>query len=185
MFGMCLVGNYHDLYLKTDALLLADDFEKFIETCLDYYGSDLISDTNMHLFIEKEMRGGTCYIVKRHSKANNKYLKSYDSSKESKYTTYLDANNLYGWAMSQYLPYSGFKWLGEKEISDFCLNSFSENSSIGYILEFDLEYPSELHKLHNDYPLAPEKLEISQKMLSKYCFNIASEYEIKIGGVNK
>ena len=87
--------------------------------------------------------------------------------------------------MSQYLPYSGFKWLGKKEISDFCLNSVGENSSIGYILEVDLEYPSELHDLHNDYPLAAEKLKISQKMLSKYCSNIAREYEIKIGGVNK
>ena len=87
--------------------------------------------------------------------------------------------------MSQCLPFSGFKWLNKKEISDFCLNYFSENSSIGYILEVDLEYPSELYGLHNDYPLAPQKLEISQKMLSNYCFSIANEYGIKIGGVNK
>ena len=87
--------------------------------------------------------------------------------------------------MSQYLPFSGFKWFNQKEISDFCLNSISENSSIGYILEVDLEYPSELHELHNDYPLAPEKLEINQNMLSHYYFNIANEYGIKIGGVNK
>ena len=69
--------------------------------------------------------------------------------------------------------------------SDFCLNSISENSSIAYILEVDLEYPSELHKLHNDYLLGPEKRETSQDMLSKFCFNIASKYRIKIGGVNK
>ena len=87
--------------------------------------------------------------------------------------------------MSQYLPYSGFKWLNQKGISDFCLNSVSENSSIGYILEADLEYPSELHDLHNDYPLAPEKLEINQNIFSKYCSNIANKYGIKIGGVNK
>ena len=126
--------------------------------------SDLISDIDIHLFIEKGMRGGISYIAKRHSKANNKYMECYDSSKESKYITYLDANNLYSWAISQYLPYSGFKWLNQKEINDFCLNSISENSSVGYILEVDLEYHSELHKLHNDYPLAPEKLEISQNM---------------------
>ena len=65
------------------------------------------------------------------------------------------------------------------------MNSISENSFVDYILELDLEYPSELHELHNDCPLAPEKLEISQNMLSKYCFNIANEYGIKIGGVNK
>ena len=60
--------------------------------------------------MEKGMRGGISYGAKRHSKANNKYMKCYDSSKESKYITYLDANNLYGWAMIQYLPYGGFGW---------------------------------------------------------------------------
>ena len=146
---------------------------------------DLISDIDMHLFIEKGMRGGISYIAKRHSKVNNKYMECYDSNKGSKYIAYLDASNLYGWAMGQYLPYSGFKWLNKKEISEFCLNSVNKNSSIGYILEVDLEYPSELHDFHNDYPLAPEKLEISQNILSKYCFSITSEYGIKIGGVNK
>ena len=138
----------------------------------------------MHLFIEKGMRGGISYIAKRYGKANNSYMKSYDSSKESKYIKYLDANNLYGWAMSQYLPYSKFKWVNQKEISDFCLNSINENSSLGYILEVDLKYPSELHGLHNDYPLALEKFEITQNMLPKYCSNIANTYGIKIGGVN-
>ena len=118
---------------------------------------NLISDIDMHLLIEKGMRGGISYLAKRHSKTNNKYMEYYDSSKESKYITYLDANNLYGWVMSQYLPYSRFKWLNKKE-SEFCLNSIRENSSIGYMLEVNLEYPSELHDLHNDYPLAPEKL---------------------------
>ena len=206
------MGNYHDLYyqhLKTDVLLLADVFEKFIKTCLGYYGLypyhyfsspglswdamlkmtgiklDLISDIDMHLFIEKGMRGGISYISKRYSKTNNKYMKCYDSSEESKFIMYLDANNLYGWALSHYLPYSEFKWLNEKEISRFSLNSISENSFVGYILEVDLEYPDKLHNLHNDYPLAPEKLEISQNMLSKYCSDIANKYGIKIGEVNK
>ena len=98
---------------------------------------------------------------------------------------YFDANNLYGWTMSQYLPYSEFKWLNQKEINGFCLNSIEEDSSIGYMLEVDLEYPGELHKMHNGYPLAPEKLEISQSMLSKCCSNIADKHGIKIGGVNK
>ena len=92
-------------------------------------------------------------------------------------------NNLYAWPENQYLPYSKFKWLNKKEISDFCLNSISENSSVGYILE--VEYPSELHELHNDYPLVPEKLEISQNMLSKYCSDIADKCGIKTGGGNK
>ena len=87
--------------------------------------------------------------------------------------------------MGQPLPYSGFKWLNQKEIDRFDVNSNDENSSIGYTLEVDLEYPSELHDLYNDHPLAPEKLKISQNMLSSYCFSIGHEYGIKIGGVNK
>ena len=86
--------------------------------------------------------------------------------------------------MSQYLPYSGFKSLNQKEIDRFNVDSIGENSSIGYILEADLEYSSELNDVPNDYPLAPEKLEVSQNVLSKYCFNIANEYGTKIGGVN-
>ena len=136
------------------------------------------------------MRGAISYIAKTPSKANNKYMKCYDSSKESKYIMYLDVNNLYGWTMSQYLPYSGFKWLNQKEIDNFCLNSveynfIEENSSDAYILEVDLEYPDELHELHNNYPLSPEKIEISQNMLSNYCSNIANEHGIKTGGVKK
>ena len=131
------------------------------------------------------MRGGISYIAKRHNKANNKYMVNDDSSKETVYIICLDTNNLYCWAMIQYLPYSGFKWLSKKEIDKFDLNSISKNSSIGYILEVDLEYPNELHHLHNDNPLSPEKLEISQSMLSKYVSDIADEYGIKIGGVNE
>ena len=206
---MNTIGDYHDLYIKTDVLLLADVFEKFIKTCLDYYGLDpchyfsspglswdamlkvtgieldLISDIDMHLFIEKGMRGGISYISKRYSKENNKYMKYYDSSEESKFIMYFDANNLYGWVMSQYLPYSEFKWLHRKEISRICLNSISENSFVGYVLEVDLEYPDELHNLHNDYPLAPKNLEITQNMLSTCCSDIANKYRIKTGRVNK
>ena len=140
--------------------------------------------------IEKEMRGGISYIAKRYSKANKKSIRSYDANKPSKFIPYLDANNLYDWAMSQYFPYSGFKWLSQKEIDKFCLNSIEcnfieENSSDGYMLEVDLEYPDKLHELHNDYPLAPEELEISHNLLSSYCSNIANKYSTKIGGVNE
>ena len=90
---------------------------------------ELISDTDMHLFIEKGMRGGISYIAKRFDKTNNTYMKSYNDKKPSKYIMYLDANNLYGWAMSQYLPYSGFKWLYQKEIDTFDVNSIGGNSS--------------------------------------------------------
>ena len=102
-----------------------------------------ISNIDMYLFTEKRLRGGISYIVKRYSKANNKYMKSYDPTTLSIYIPYLDINNFYGWAMSRYLPYGGFKCL--KNVDSFDVNSISENSSIGYILEVDLECPDELH----------------------------------------
>ena len=98
---------------------------------------------------------------------------------------YWDANNLYGWEMIQPLPYCRFKFINEKEIDSFDLSSISENSQEGYILEVDLEYCKELHDNNNDYPLDPEKLEISSNMLSKYCSDIANEYGIKVDGVKK
>ena len=127
------------------------------------------------------MTGDISYIAKRFSKANNKYMKCYDSSKESKFIVNLDENNLYGWAMSKYLPYGEFKCLIKRKL----INFIKENSLRGYILEVDLEYLDELHQLNNDCPLAPEKLEISHNMLSNCCSNIANKYGIKIGGVNK
>ena len=98
---------------------------------------------------------------------------------------YWDANNLYGWAMNQPLPYCDFNFLTKEEISEFYLNSVSENSPIGYILEVDLEYCKKLHDSHSDCPLTPEKIEISSDMLSKYCSDIANKYGIKVGGVKK
>ena len=184
------IGDYHDHYLKKDVLLLAV-FEKFIDTCLKYYGLDPChyfsspglswdamlkmadiklekrSDIDKYLFIEKGLRGGISYIAKRYAKANNKYLNDYDSKKPSTFISYLDMNNLYGWAIGEYLPCGRFKWL--KNIDKFDIMPISEKSPIGYFLEVDLEYPDELHELHNDFPLVPEKFAVSNDMLSKYC----------------
>ena len=99
------------------------------------------------MFLEKGMRGGVSYISKRYSKSD-----------ENTDIMYWDANNLYGWAMIQDLPYSAFKFLSEKEINDFDLQSISENGPIGYISEVDLEYCKKLHNSHSDYPLCPEKV---------------------------
>ena len=98
---------------------------------------------------------------------------------------YWDANNLYGWAMIQDLPYDGFKFSSEEEIKLFNLDLISENSQVGYILEVELEYCWNLHDLHNDYPLCPEKIEVDYNMLSNYCKEIVDWYGIKVGGVKK
>ena len=92
-------------------------------------------------------------------------------------------NNLYGWVMSEYLPYDRFKWL--KNVDEFDVMSINEKSSIGYLLEVDLKYPDELDELHNDYPLAPKKFAVSSNVLLKYCEKIADKYEIKVGDVEK
>ena len=134
-FKMKNMGDYHDHYLKKDVLLLADVFEKFIDTCLKYYGLDpchyfsapglswdamlkmngvkleKISDIDQYLFIEKGTRGGISYIAKIYAKANNKYMCDYDSNKQSTFITYLDKNNLYGWSMREHLPNGEFEWL--------------------------------------------------------------------------
>ena len=98
---------------------------------------------------------------------------------------YLDANNLYGWAMSQYLPTGGFRWMTQKQIDKINLAKYKEDSEKGLILEVDLEYPEDLHDLHNDYPLAPEKVKVTEDMLSDYCKKIAEKYGISTGLVYK
>ena len=112
-------------------------------------------------------------------------MKEYDENAPSKYIMYLDANNLYSWAMSQYLPTSNFRLITDKEINKVDLGKYKTNGKNGLILEVDLEYPRELHDLHNDYPVAPEKAKVSKSMLSRYCKKIAEKYKISIGQVDK
>ena len=208
-FNLKNMGDYHDLYLKSDILLLVDVFENFRKTCLEYYKLDpchyftspglswdamlkmtdikleLITDIDMFQFIEKGLRGGISYIANRYGKANNKYMKDYNKDKPSKYIMYLDANNLYGWAMSQYLPTGGFRWMKQNKIENLDLGKYHEESKKGLILEVDLEYPEDLHDIHNDYPLAPEKVKVTENMLSNYCKKIADKYNISTGLVHK
>ena len=182
-FEMETMRNYHDLYMVTDVLILADVFENFRRICMENYGLDpawyytspglswdallkmtkvkldLLKDPDMVLMFEKGIRGGMSMISKRYAKANNPYMDGgagasceYDSDKPTKYIPYLDANNLYGWAMSKKLPVSDFKWMNVDE-----LNNWEE---VPCVLEVDLEYPQEFHDWHNDYPLAPERMKI-------------------------
>ena len=105
-------------------------------------------------------------ISNKYGKSNNHYLSDYDSSKPSKYITYLDANNLHGWAMSRPLPNGGFDWLTDDQINSLDVMNIPENSDIGYMLEVDLKYPTELHDSHSDYPLAPESVAVNDDMIS-------------------
>ena len=183
-FYIKTMGEYHDLYLVSDVLLLIDVFENFRKTCMQYYKLDpchyftspglswdamlkmtnikleLMTDIDMFPFIEKGMRGGVSYITNRYGNANNKYMKEYDEKATLKYIMSLDANNLYGWAMSQYLPTGNFKWMTDKEISKIDLGKYKADGKNGLILEVDLEYPQELHDMHNDYPITPEKVKV-------------------------
>ena len=183
------LGHYHDLYLRTDVLLLADVFENFRTTCLKHYELDpahyytspglswdallkktevqleLLTDYDMFLFIEKGLRGGISQVSKRHFKPNNPLIPDYNPNDKTSYITYLDANNLYGWAMSQSLPTGNFQWVNADKIT---IESIPSDSPTGYILEVDLEYPGKLHDIHNDYPLAPESIIVQDKWLSPY-----------------
>ena len=183
-FKMKTFKEYHELYNITDVLLLADVFENFRDLCLKIYGLDpvfyftapglawdaclkitnieleLLSDLNMLLMFEKGIRGGISIISNRYGEANNKYMrKGFNENKPSKYLMYLDANNLYGCGMSEKLPTHGFKWLSCGEMEELFNNRVIQVwEKIPCILEVDLEYPENLHDLHNDYPFCPERV---------------------------
>ena len=183
-FNMKTLKEYHELYNLTDVLLLADVFENFRDLCLKIYKLDpvyyftapglawdaclkitdiqleLLSDVDMLLMFEKGIRGGISIISNRYGEANNKYMKKFNKKKLNKFLMYLDANNLYGWAMSQKLPTHSFKWLSSGDMEKLFNNQIvQEWEKIPCILEVDLEYPKKLHNLHNDYPLCPERVE--------------------------
>ena len=126
---------------------------------------ELLTDPGVHLFIEKRLRGGISVICNRYSKANNKYIDDYNPNEKSKFIMYLDANNLYGWSMTQYLPSGKFKFF---DTENFDVSKVEDDDKYGYILKIDLEYPHELHNSHSDYPLAPLRLIMNNNMLSNY-----------------
>ena len=131
------------------------------------------------------MRGGISCVSKRHSKANNKYCTDYAKTKPKKWILYVDMNNFYGKAMSQYLPYGGFKRVKvNNKVVNRILNR-SADSSYGYFLEVDLDYPEELHDFHKDFPMAPEKIKMKEEMLSPYSRKNAKKFNIKTGTINK
>ena len=195
------MGDYHDLYLRTDVDLLTDVFEEFRNLCINTYKLDpanyytspglswdallkktnvnleLLTDYDMHLMIEKGLRGGISMVSKRYAKANNPLIESYDPNKKNSYIMYLDANNLYGWSMVQHLPTGRFKW-SDASISDILKHKADDEK--GYICEVDMTYPEHLHDDHNDYPLATEKLEVQKEWLSNYQNEIIGSTSLKV-----
>ena len=123
---------------------------------------ELLTDYDMLLIIEEGIRGGICHAIQRYAKANNRYMKDYDKKKKSSYIQYLDANNLYGKAMTEKLPVRGFKWVNYIfEINEKFVKSYNKNSDKGYILEVDVDYLNELQNLHSDLPFLPERMVIN------------------------
>ena len=183
-FGIRNLGDYHDLYLRTDVVLLANVFEAFRDTCLKHYSLDpahfytspglawkaclkhtgiklkLLTDPDMLLMFERGIRGGITQAVRKYASANNKYMgDKFDPNEDTTYLQYLDANNLYGWAMSQPLPTGGFRWV---DIEPNEISEVATRTDKGYMLEVDVSYPKELHNPHNDLPFMCERMEISR-----------------------
>ena len=186
IFELNNLGDYHDLYVRSDTLLLANVFENFRNACLNNYELDpahfvslpglawqaclkktnveleLLTDYDMLLIIEEGMRGGICHAIQRYVKANNQYMKDYDKKKKSSYIQYLDANNLYGKAMTEKLAVRGFRWMDDiSRIDEDFVRGYDKNDIKGYILEVDVDYPNKLKNLHSDLPFLPERMVIN------------------------
>ena len=186
-FNITNLGDYHDLYVSLDVALLADVFEHFRGTTINidkldpaYYLSapalswhscmkktgvklELLTDENMLLLFEKGIRGGMCNVIHKYARANNKYMKEYDITKESIFLAYLDESNLYGWAMSKKLPVDNFKW--ETDLSIFTMDfikNYNKESDTGYLLYVNVEYPKNLRKSHEDLPFLSNRMNVNK-----------------------
>ena len=181
------LGDYHEFYVQSDTLLLADVFENFTNMCIKVYDLDpahflsapglawqaclnktaveleWITDVDKLLMVEKRIRGGICHAILRYTKANNKYMKDYNKDEEQSFLEYLDANNSHGTAMPEPLPVDDFKWIKDlfKIDRGFTKNS-DKDSDKGYIFEVDVKYPKNLHDLHSDLSFLPERIKIDK-----------------------
>ena len=187
-FNIKNLGEYHDLYVQSDTILLADVFESFRNLCLNTYGLDpayflalpglawqaclkhsgvkleLISDIDMLLMIEKGIRGGIYQSNFRNAKANNKYMIDYDEKEASSFLIYTDYNNLYGKSVSVKLPVDGFEWVEDiSEIDENFIKNYDEDTNVGYFKEPDIEYPKKLHNEHSNLPFLPERMKVNKR----------------------
>ena len=197
------LGEYHDLYVQRDTLLLADVFENFRNMCLKIYQLDpakllsalglawqaalkrtkvkldLSTDIDMLLMVQKGIRGGICHFIYRYAKANNKYMRDHDKNKESSCIQYWDVNNLYGWAMLQKLPVYNFEWIKyTSQFNEHFFKKFNEESDEGYFLEVNIQYLEKLLELHNDLPFLTERMKIEK--VEKLVANLHNKTEYVI-----
>ena len=197
------LGEYHDLYVQSDTLLLSDVFEAFRKTCIKEYELDptyfvsapglsweaclkltkvkleLSTDLDMLLF-EKGTRGSISQATLKYAKSNNKYMKSYNKNVKSSFLEYLDANNLFGWAMSKKLPIGNFKWDNANLYTKETIKYYDENSKYGALVGVDIEYSKELHRLHKDLPFLAEKKLINKTSKLITSFEDEEKYVIHI-----
>ena len=209
-FNINNLGEYHDLYVRSDTLLLADIFENFRQSCLENYELDpahfvslpglawqaclkktnveleLLTDYDMLLMVEEGIRGGKCHAIQRYAKANNKYMKDYDRKKKSSYIQYLDVNNLYGKAMTEKLPVRGFGWMEDiSEIDEDFVKVYNKNDNKGYMLDVDVDYPSKLQNLYSDLPFLPERMVINNTKKSVCNLNDKKNYMVHINVIKQ
>ena len=224
-FNLKNLGELHDLYMETDTLLLADVFENYRKVIHRNYGLDPVHfytapslswsaglkftnvkleiplDVNMHIFFDRGLRGGISMVAEHFARANNKYMEDFDSSSQQSFIQLVDANNLYGWSMSQMLPTGGFKWLDLKKglptpgviesmdrqrtINEWTedIMNLKDDDSKGYMFQCDLEYPAHLRadNTHDNFPLAPESFKIEKDLLSPYQQDLGDNLGVKYG----
>ena len=195
-------------YLRTDVLLLSDVFENFRATCMNYYGLDppnyitipgfawdamlkqtdikleLIHDPEILQIMEQHKRGGLCFVgSKRYVKANNHYIRNFDETLPENYLLYLDANNLYGWAMSEALPYKDIVFDNDVTLEDI-LNT-ADDAETGYIVKCDIHFPHRIHEKLKQYPPCPENLATDKDWLSDYQLKLAKDNHVRVGSCKK
>ena len=196
------LGEYHDLCVQSNTLLLADVFENFRNVCLKIYRLDpakflsapglaafkktkvkldILTDIDMFLMVEKGIRGGICHSIYQYAKSSNKYMKDYNKNRESSYIQYWDVNNSYGLVVPQKLPVNNFDCIkNTSQFNEDFIKSYNEESNEGYFLKVDVQYLEELNELHNDLPFLTERIKIEKVKKLVADLHNKTEYVIHI-----